>query len=294
MASRSMWTGTIAFGLVNITVKLFSAISDSSLSFDMLDEKDKQRIRYKRVNEKTEKEVKWDRIVKGYKLNDSYVVLTPEDFESAAAEKSKQINITSFVKEDEIDTIFYETFYYLEPGKNDQKPYALLRDAMTKTKMVALGSFVMRNKETLCVIKVFKNALVLCKIHFEQEIRPLDDYKIPAASYKVSADEIKMAVSLIDHMKAGFDISKFKDEYTENLMKLIKRKSKGKKYEAPKVTERKLPGDVTTLLDQLKASLSGSCTVKPKIPAKKAVAKTIKKTPTTARVKTATRTRAKK
>lgn len=277
--SRSLWTGTIAFGLVNITVKLFSAITDSSLDFDMLDEKDKQRIRYKRVNEKTDKEVKWEKIVKGYKLNDSYVILTQEDFESAAAEKSKQINITSFVKEEEIDTIFYETFYYLEPGKNDQKPYALLRDALIKTKMVAMGSFVMRNKEVLCVIKVFQNALVLSKIHFEQEIRPLDEYKIPAASYKVNPAEIKMAISLIEAMKADFDISKFKDEYTENLMKLIKKKAKGKKYEAPKPMERKLPGDVSSLLDQLKASLAGSGTKTKAAPAKKTVKKTVAKTP---------------
>lgn len=256
--SRSLWTGTIAFGLVNISVKLFTAISDSSLDFDMLDAKDKHHIRYKRVNEKTGKEVKWENIVKGYKINDSYVVLDPEDFENAAAEKSKQINITSFIKEEEIDTIFYETFYYLEPGKSDAKSYALLRDAMIKTKMVGMGSFVMRNKEVLCVIKVFKNALVLCKIHFEQEIRPIDDYKIPAANYKVSPAEIKMATSLIDAMKEGFDISKFKDQYSENLMKLIKKKAKGKKYEAPKVVEKKLPDHVSTLLEQLKASLSTS------------------------------------
>jgi len=277
--SHAIWTGTIAFGLVNISVKVFSAISDSSLDFDMLDEKDKHRIRYKRVNEHTNKEVKWDQIVKGYKLNDHYVILTQEDFESAAAEKSKQINIASFVKEDEIDTIFYETFYYMEPGKADQKPYALLRDAMKKTGMVGLGSFVMRNKEVLCVIKVFKNALVLCKLHFQEEIRPLEDYSIPAASYKVSPAEIRMASSLIEQMKGGFDISDFKDEYTGNLMKLIKQKAKGKKYEAPKQAERKLPGDVTTLLDQLKASLAGpvksTATSKKAAPAEK---KTVRKT----------------
>jgi DNA end-binding protein Ku len=275
--ARSIWTGTIAFGLVNINVKLFSAVTDGSIDFDMLDEKDKHRIRYKRVNERTEKEVKWSSIVKGYKLNDGYVILTPADFESAAAEKSRQINITSFVKESEIDTIFYETVYYLEPGKADQKPYALLRDAMTRTKMVGLGSFVMRNKEMLCVIKVYQNALVLCKIHFEAEIKPLSDYNIPAASYKLSAAEIKMAVSLIDAMKSDFDISAYKDEYTEHLMKLIKRKAKGKKYEAPKTIEKKLPGDVSSLLEQLKASLQGPPKKTKAAAPKKVAKKTIKK-----------------
>lgn len=285
--TRSLWTGTIAFGLVNISVKLFSAIQESSLDFDMLDEHDQQRIRYKRVNEKTDKEVKWEKIVKGYKLNDHYVILDQKDFESAAAEKSKQINITSFVKEAEIDTIFYETFYYLEPGKTDSKPYALLRDAMIKTKMVGLGSFVMRNKEVLCVIKVFRNALILCKIHFEKEIRPLEDYNIPSENYKVSPAEIKMASSLIDAMKADFDISAFKDEYTENLLDLIKKKAKGKKYETPKAATKKLPGDVTSLLDQLKASLAGSSTSKKAAPKKRTVKAGVTKSAVKRRRKTA-------
>jgi DNA end-binding protein Ku len=252
--ARPIWTGTIAFGLVNIPVKLFSAISESTLDLDMLDKKDKSHIRYKRVNEKTGKEVEWGNIVKGYKIKNSYIVLEDKDFEHAAAEKTRRIEITSFVDVAEIDPIYYETTYYLEPEK-DPKPYALLRNAMDKSGVVAMGTFVMRNKEHLCVIKVLEHALVLSKIHFQHEIRALDDYKIPAASIKLNPSEIKMAVALIDSMKAPFDISDYKDEYTEQLIKVIKNKAKGKKIAEPKAAP-KLPDEVSSLLEQLKASLS--------------------------------------
>ncbi len=271
--SRPIWTGTIAFGLVNIPVKLYSAISASSLELDMLDKKDKSHIRYKRVNENTGKEVAWGNIVKGYKLNGNYIILEDKDFEQAAAEKTKRIEITSFIKEEEIDPIYYETTYYLEPEPKDQKPYALLRDAMKKSGMVGMGTFVMRTKEQLCVVKVLKNALVLSKIHFEDEIKPLDDFKIPTAAVKVTPAETKMAVALIESMKAPFDISDYKDRYTAQLLKFIENKAKGKKV-APAKAVKKLPEDVSDLLAQLKASLGeGKSTVKKSTPKKTAPAK---------------------
>lgn len=270
--ARPIWTGTIAFGLVNIPVKLFSAISSSTLELDMLDKKDKSHIRYKRVNENTGKEVAWGNIVKGYKLNGNYIVLEDKDFEQAAAEKTKRIEITSFVQEEEIDPIYYETTYYLEPDPKDQKPYALLRDAMKKSGVVGMGSFVMRNKEQLCVIKVLKNALVLSKIHFEDEIKPLDEFKIPTAAVKVTPAETKMAVALIESMKAPFDISEYKDKYTIQLLKFIENKAKGKKM-APAKTVKKIPEDVSDLLAQLKASLGGDKTPVKKTTTRKAAAK---------------------
>ena len=263
--ARPIWTGTIAFGLVNIPVKMYSAISSAALDLDMLDKKDKSHIKYKRVNEDTGKEVAWSNIVKGYKVDGNYVILDNKDFEQASAEKTKRIDITSFVKEEEIDAIYYDTTYYLEPEPKDEKPYTLLRSAMKKTGVVAMGSFVMRNKEHLCVIKVLENALVLTKLHFAQEIRPLSDYKIPAASIKTNPSEVKMAVSLIEHMKEAFDISMYKDEYTAQLLKFIKAKAKGKKL-TPVKTKATLPDDVNSLLAQLKASLG-------KEPAKAAPAK---------------------
>lgn len=260
--ARPIWTGTIAFGLVNIPVKLFSAISESVLDLDMLDKKDKSHIRYKRVNENTGKEVSWNNIVKGYKLDGHYVILEDKDFERAAAEKTRRIEITSFVSEEEIDTIYYDTTYYLEPDPKDKKPYALLRDAMKKTGVVGMGTFVMRNKEQLCVIKVLQRALVLSKIHFPEEIRSLDDFKFPDSSVKVNPSEVKMATALIENMKAPFDISAYKDEYTGQLLKFIRNKAKGKKA-APVKEKAKVPEEVSSLLEQLKASL-GTPASKPK------------------------------
>ena len=149
---RSIWTGAIGFGLVNIPVKIYSATQESVLDLDMLDKKDLSNIRFKRVNENTGKEVAWGDIVKGYKIDDRYVVLTDEDFEKAAPEKSKIIEIAEFIDEKEVDGIYYETPYYLEPEKSGSKAYVLLRDALHKTGKVAFGSFVLRNKESLVVL----------------------------------------------------------------------------------------------------------------------------------------------
>lgn len=255
--ARPIWTGTIAFGLVNIPVKLYSAIEETSLELDMLDKKDHSNIRYKRVNEETGEEVEYANIVKGYKLGGRYIVLEKKDFEAAAAEKTKRIDIVSFVKESEIDPIYYDTTYFLGADKKDQKTYALLREALKKSKMVGLGTYVLRNKEHLGVIKVYKNALVLTKLHFEDEIRSLDDYDIPTGSVKTSDAEVEMAISLIKQMASPFDISKYKDEYTGQLMEFIKKKAAGKQT----ITKTKVAPaqkEVNTLMDQLKASLKTS------------------------------------
>lgn len=252
--ARPLWTGSIAFGLVNIPIKLFSAIEESSLDLDMLDHRDFSNIKYKRVNEDSGKEVPWDQIVKGYKHNGRYIVLEDKDFEKAAAEKTKRIDIQAFVLEKEIDPIYYDTTYYIGAGKQDQKTYALLRDAMKKTGMVGLGTFVLRNKEHLGVIKVYQHALVLTKLHFKEEIRGLKDYPIPSAEVKSSAAEVKMAVSLIKQMEEPFDISKFKDQYTASLLKVIQQKAKGKAA-TPRKPAGPIPKEASNLMEQLKASL---------------------------------------
>jgi len=269
--ARPVWSGTIAFGLVNIPVKMYSAISETSLDLDMLDKKDHSHIRYKRVNEQTGREVAWKDIVKGYKVNGRYVVLEDKDFERAAAEKTKRIDIYSFVEEQEIDSIFFETGYFLEPDSKDDKPYVLLREAMKKTGKVGLGSYVMRNREHLCVIKVYEHALLLNKLHYAEEINDPADYKIPR-SVKLDAEEVKMAVSLINSMTRAFDIEGYKDEYTAQLLRFIKAKSKGK-VKPEKAAPRKLPTEVSSLLEQLKASLGGSEPRRAKRAVKKAAAK---------------------
>ena len=250
---RAIWSGAIGFGLVNIPVKLFSAIEASELSLDMLDKKDHANIKYQRINANTGKEVPWGNIVKGYKLDDRYIVLTEEDFQRASPEKNKIIEINEFVEEQEIDSIYYETPYYLQPDKSGVKAYALLRDALKKSGKVGLGSFVLRNRESLVIIKPQEDILILEKIRFAEEIRDASDIKVPAANNKPA--ELKMAMQLIDQLTQDFDITRYKDSYTDKLMKVIKDKSKGKK--TTKSPLRVVHSRSRDLMAQLKASLSG-------------------------------------
>jgi DNA end-binding protein Ku len=249
---RSLWTGSISFGLVNIPIKLYSAIESSSLDLDMLDKKDHSNIQFKRVNEKTGKEVPWGNIVKGYKIDSNYVILSDEDFKKASPEKTKTIDITEFVEVDEVPPIYYDASYYIEPEKNGGKAYVLLRDSLIKSKKAAIGSFVLRNKENLCLISPSEKILVLHKIRYAEEIRSTEDIKIPES--KISTAEVQMAMKLIDQLTDKFDISKFKDTYTDTLLKFIKAKAKGKKFTAPKM--RVVHSDKKDLMEELKASLS--------------------------------------
>lgn len=250
---KPIWTGAIGFGLVNIPVKLYSATESSSLDLDMLDKKDHSNIHFKRVNEKTGKEVKWENIVKGYKLpNDEYVVLTEKDFESANAEKTKTIEITDFVSETEIDSLYYETPYYIEPDKSGERAYALLREALAKTQKVGIATFVMRNKENLAILKANEKVIVLNRIRFHEEIRDTGDLSLPTKS-AVKANELKMAISLINQQSGKFDISKYKDTYSAALMKVIKAKAKGTAVKTPKL--KVVHSKSKDLMSQLKASL---------------------------------------
>lgn len=249
---RAIWTGAIGFGLVNIPVRIFSATKESNLDLDMLDKKDHARIRYQRVNEGTGREVAWENIVKGYDYNGKYVVLTDEDFEKASPEKTKIIEIAEFVNENEIESIFFETPYFLEPQKSGEKAYVLLREALKKTGKVGLGTYVMRNKEALCVLKPMDKAIILNKIRFAQEIRDINELNIPGKE-SIKPPELKMATALIEQLTAPFNIAKYKDNYTDELLKLIHAKAKGKKVEAPHL--RVVHSKAKDLMSQLKASL---------------------------------------
>ena len=248
---RSIWTGAIGFGLVNIPIKIYSATEESSLNLDMLDKKDHERIRYVRVNEKSGKEVPWENIVKGYNYDGKIVVLDDKDFAKASAEKTKLIEITEFVSESEINSMYYETPYYLQPAKGGEKPYVLLREALKKAGMAGICTYVMRNRESLAIIKPVGEALVLNKIRFAEEIRDVKKLDLPDS--KVKAEELKMAVALIKQLTAKFDIEKYKDKYTDALMKVIQAKAKGKKVESPKL--RVTHQAKTDLMEQLRESL---------------------------------------
>lgn len=250
---RSIWTGAIGFGLVNIPVKLYSATESSSLDLDMLDKKDHANIHFMRVNKKTGKEVKWENIVKGYKLpNDKYVILTDKDFEMASVKKTRTIEISNFVNSDEIDSVYYETPYYLEPDKSGVRAYALLREALAKTRKVGIASFVMRSKESLAVLSAGEKVIILNRIRFQEEIRDHSGLKLPPKT-GVKAAELKMAIHLIEQLTEKFDISRYKDTYSADLMKMIKAKSKGIKLKAQPL--KLVHSSSRDIMEQLKASL---------------------------------------
>lgn len=237
---------------MNIPVKLYSASQSSDLNLDMLDKKDHAHIRFHRVNEDTGKEVKWDNIVKAYKYNGEYVELSDKDFEQASPQKTKIIEINHFIAEEDVESIYFETPYYLEPEKSGEKAYVLLRDALKKSGKAGVGSFVLRSKEHLCLVKPYEKVIVLNKIRFAEEIRDTSSIKVPAAA-KPKAPELKMALSLIDQLTTPFKIDTFKDTYSAELMKLIRAKAKGKplKTTPMKVTHRK----TDDLMSMLKASI---------------------------------------
>lgn len=249
---RAIWTGAIGFGLVNIPVKIYAATQDSRPDFDLLERKTLTRVRYKRVNEETGKEVDWDNIVKGHYLKDKYIILEDADFEEASPEKTKMINLQTFVKESEIESVYFESPYYLSPQKGGEKAYSLLYRALEKTKRAGLSTFVMRNNENLAVIRPYEGVLLLNRLRFSEELKPVDDVKTRLSP--VSKAEMDMAVQLIERHSGKFNVEDYKDEYSKELMKLIQAKAKGKRTTIRKLkTAKKGSAD---LLEQLKASLA--------------------------------------
>ncbi len=237
---RAIWNGAIGFGLVNIPIKLYSATDSSTLDLDMLDSRDLSNIRFKRVNEKTGKEVAWEDIVKGYKIEDTYIVLDDSDFEAASPEKSKILGISQFVKESEIDPAYFETPYFLEPQKNGEAAYKLLLKALIKTKMAGIGSFVLREREILCLIRPYdEKVLMVNRMRYPEELRSYDDLSIPSGNAP-KPSELKMAEA-------------YKDTYNADLLKIIKQKAKGKKIKVAKIKEP--DGKADDLMAMLKASL---------------------------------------
>jgi DNA end-binding protein Ku len=250
---RSIWKGSIGFGLVNIPIKLYSAVQQSSLGLDMLDSRDHQRIRYQRINEKTRKEVPYEKIVKGYPINDEYVILEDKDFEDASPEKTKMIELENFVNIDAINPMFYETSYYSEPETQGRKAYALLLNALTKSKKAGLARFVLRNTENLCIIHPVEDVIVITRIRFADEIRSAEEIFSPK-EVNVTKKELDMGLALINQFTSKFDITKFKDTYHEELLKIIKAKAKGKRPTIKKLKPEKSKSD--DLYDQLMQSLN--------------------------------------
>jgi len=249
---RSIWSGAISFGLVNIPVKLGSAIeSGSELNFDMLSKKDMGPIRYARIDTKTDKEVPWKDIVKGYEYTKGkYIVVTDEDFAKASPEKSRTIDIVQFVKEEEIDPIFYEKPYYLTPDKGASKSYHLLIKALEETQSVGLAEFMLRNRMHICALKVHNGVLLLNQMRYHEEIREVPEVE---AKEKISPKELQLAVKLIDQLTEKFDPEAFKDTYVAELKKVIKAKAAGKEIHIAE--PKKTSATVKDLMEVLKQSL---------------------------------------
>jgi DNA end-binding protein Ku len=255
---RSIWSGSISFGLVNIPVKLNSAIeSENGLNFDMLSKKDMAPIRYARIDTKTGKEVAWKDIVKGYEYTKGkYVIVTDEDFAKASPEKSKTIDIIQFVKEEEIDPIFYEKPYYIMPDKGADKSYHLLLTALEESKTVGLAEFMLRNRVHICAIKPYNGVLLINQMRYKEEIREAPEVEKPK-SEKISPKEVQLAIKLIEQLTEKFNPAAFKDTYVSELKKVIKAKAAGKQIRI--VDEpKKSTAAVKDLMDVLKESLNQS------------------------------------
>jgi DNA end-binding protein Ku len=255
--ARALWKGSIAFGLVNIPVELHTAVRDSRPRFRMLHAEDKSPVKFERVCAREGKPVAWEDLVKGYEYEKGrFVVLTKEDFRAAALEKSRSVDIRSFVKGEEIDDRFFETSYYLTPAKGGERSYALLREAIRETGLVGVATIVLRDAQHLAAVEVVKDAMVLTLMRYAEELVDAGEYKFPSAS-DVRKPELQMARTLVEQLADTWDPSQYTDEYRQNLMKIIRAKMKGKE---PKLTEAIEPqqAEVVDLMERLRRSLQGA------------------------------------
>lgn len=249
---HSLWRGAISFGLIHIPVQLYPASKSRELKFRMLHKKDLSSIHYSRICDLEGKEVPWEEIVKGYETKEGkYVVLTDKDFEAASPKKSKTIEILSFVKEEEIDTVYYETPYYLEPGKGAAKAYVLLREALLRSGKVAVGHFVFHHHEHLGIIRPYGQALILNKLRYQSELLSSKNLNIPQKE-TTSKKELAVALQLVDRLTQKFKPQDYFDTYTEEIKGLIKKRAKGKEVQIREAKEPKSPKvhDIMSLLQQ--------------------------------------------
>jgi DNA end-binding protein Ku len=253
--ARALWKGSLAFGLVNIPVELHTAVRDHRPRFRMLHARDKSPIQFTRVCAREGKPVAWEDLVKGFEYSKGhFVVLTKEDFEAAAVEKTRTVDILDFVEAEEIDDRFFETPYYLVPAKGGERAYALLREAMRETRRIGIAKFILRDALHLAALEVIGDALVLTLMRFADELVDTRQLSLPDDS-AVRKQELEIAKTLVKNLDAPWDPSKYADEYRDNLMRIIEGKMKGKKVEL-EVPEEKRDTKVVDLMERLRASLA--------------------------------------
>ncbi len=286
---RAIWTGSISFGLLNVPVRLYSAVARRGISLREIRESDGARIRHRRVAEGTEEEVPYEEIVKAFEIApDRYVPLSKDELASLDPQKSRAIEVQDFVDLGEIDPIYFDSPYYLGPAEGAEKAYSLLARAMEGSGKVAIARFVFRNKEHLAAIRPADGVLTLTTMRFADEVVPPSELEdaLPTDKPKVAKREVEMAEKLIDSLTRRFDPTAYRDEYREELMALIERKAEGKEVVTPAASEpeeTKAP-DLMAALEESIAAVQG----KRAKPAKKRSA------PATGKKRPASRTKASK
>ena len=274
--ARPLWRGAITFGLVSIPIEVHTAVREKKLQFHLLTAKDKARVRYQRVSEKTGRPVEWDDLVRGYEYaKGRFVVLTPQDFEAAALEKTKTIDILDFVKAEEIDDRYFDKPYYLTPGKGGERAYALLRETIRDAGRSGIAKFVLREKQHLAAVEVVEDALVLSTLRFADELVDTAEYTFPKRG-GIHDKELRMAKMLVDELTSEWNPERYTDDYRANLMKIIQAKRKGKeaRLEAPE----EAPADnVVDLMERLRSSLEGRGAGRRRTASAKPVRKTAKR-----------------
>jgi DNA end-binding protein Ku len=260
--ARAIWSGTISFGLLNVPVKLYSAVSRKTIRFNELREDDGARIRHKRVAESDGEEVPYEKIVKGYEVSpDRFVVLTRDELAELDPKKTRAIEIQEFVDLDQIDPIYFDQPYYLGPAEGAEKAYSLLVKAMSEEGKVAIGRFVLRNREHLAALRPMDGVLTMATMRFPDEVvspEELDDV-FPEETPKVQKREVEMARQLIESLASDFDPKQYKDEYREELLSLIERKAEGKElvtHEGEEPEPTKAP-DLMAALEESLAAVRG-------------------------------------
>ena len=264
---RPVWSGTISFGLVAIPIKMFHGVSKKSVSFNQLDERTMSRIRLKKVSADTGEEVPEENIVKGYEISKGkYVVVDPDELEPFIPSATKSIDLEEFVDLDEIDPVYFDSPYILAPDKAP-KPYALLARAMEAAGKVAIGRFVMRNKQYVAAVRASEGTLLMSTMVFADEVVPVDSIEELDAlnSIEVSPKEVKMAESLVESLSAEFDPSKYHDSYRQQVLDLIERKAAGEQFEAPEPAAA--APQVVDLMAALEASVKAAKAARSRHPA---------------------------